>query len=59
MKKVIFIGGTSYSGSTFFDMILANDPKGFSCGEVNALFNPYRPHHTDPLCGCGDINCDF
>jgi hypothetical protein len=59
MKKVIFIGGTSYSGSTFFDMILANSPKGLSCGEVSALFNPYRPHHVDPLCGCGDPSCDI
>jgi len=57
MKKVIFIGGTSYSGSTFFDMILANDPRGFSCGEVHALFNPYRPHHINPLCGCADNRC--
>jgi hypothetical protein len=40
-------------------MILANDPKGFSCGEVNALFNPYRPHHTNPHCGCGDIKCNL
>lgn len=57
MKKVIFIGGTSYSGSTFFDMILANDSKGFSCGEVHALFNPYRSHHINPRCGCGDMKC--
>lgn len=59
MNKVIFIGGTSHSGSTFFDMILANDPKGFSCGEVDALFNPYRSHHINPLCGCGDRRCNL
>ena len=59
MKKVIFIGGTSYSGSTFFDMILANDPKGFSCGEVHALFNPYRSHHINPMCGCGNEDCNL
>jgi len=47
MKKVIFIGGTAYSGSTFFDMTLANDPKGFSLGEVFALFYPYRKKHLD------------
>lgn len=45
MKKVIFVGGTSYSGSTFFDMTLANDPAGFSCGEVYAIFYPFRKHH--------------
>lgn len=58
MKKVIFIGGTSFSGSTFLDMILANDPRGFSCGEVRALFHPWRPHHFNPECGCGDENCE-
>lgn len=58
MKKVIFVGGTSYSGSTLLDMILANDPRGFSCGEVHALFYPWRPHHVNPECGCGDENCN-
>ena len=45
MKQVIFVGSTSYSGSTFFDMTLGNDPTGFSCGEVYAFFHPFRPHH--------------
>jgi len=57
MKHVIFIGGTSYSGSTFLDMILANSPKGFSCGEVDAIFWPYRKKHVRFECGCGDHNC--
>lgn len=49
MKKVIFIGGTAYSGSTMLDMILSYDEKGYSLGEVNALFRPYRPHHFDEI----------
>lgn len=57
MKKVIFIGGTSFSGSTILDMILANDPHGFSCGEVKSLFYPTRPHHIKPECGCEDKDC--
>lgn len=57
MKKVIFIGGSSYSGTTMLDMILSNDPEGFSCGEIHALFYPYRKHHKKPTCGCGDSNC--
>jgi hypothetical protein len=44
-KTVIFVGGTSYSGSTLIDMILANDPAGISCGEVYAVFYPFRRHH--------------
>jgi hypothetical protein len=59
MKKVIFIGGTSYSGSTMLDMILANDEKGFSCGEVHALFRPYRSKHINPVCGCGSSECEI
>ena len=57
MKKVIFVGSTPYSGSTFFHMILANDPKGFAAGEVRSLFNPYRAHHVSRACGCGDEDC--
>lgn len=56
-KKVIFIGGSSYSGSTLLDMILANAPQGFSCGEVHALFHPYRRRHIRFECGCGDPGC--
>jgi len=58
-KKVIFIGGSSYSGSTMLDMMMANNPDGFSVGEVHALFHPYRPHHFNPECGCSNPKCDF
>jgi len=58
-RKVIFIGGTSYSGSTLLDMILANSPSGFSCGEVCALFHPYRKHHINFECGCGNPQCEI
>jgi hypothetical protein len=57
MKTVIFVGGTSYSGSTLLDMILSNDPRGFSCGEVYAMFWPYSPRHVKPVCMCGTHNC--
>jgi len=57
LKTVIFVGGTSYSGSTLLDMVLANTPGGFSCGELTALFYPYRDHHLDFSCGCGHIDC--
>lgn len=58
-KKVIFVGGTSYSGSTFFHLTLANDPKGFGIGEVKHLFRPTKERFTRPtwVCGCGDPNC--
>lgn len=58
-KKVIFVGGTSYSGSTFFHLTLANDPAGFAVGEVNHLFAPTKERHLRSTwqCGCGDPSC--
>lgn len=58
-RKVIFIGGTSYSGSTFIDMIIGNDPNGFSSGEIMPLLFPYKKHHLEPRCGCGEANCNL
>ncbi|NLR93936.1 MULTISPECIES: hypothetical protein [Flammeovirga] len=45
-KKLIFIGGTSYSGSTFLNLILGNNKKAMSFGEINRLFDHYKPHHV-------------
>ncbi|WP_374689709.1 hypothetical protein [Promineifilum sp.] len=58
-KKVIFIGGTSYSGSTFFQLTLANDPAGFGAGEVRHLFRPTKERFLRDTwtCGCGDPAC--
>lgn len=47
-RKIILIGGTAYSGSTMLDMILGNDPKGFSTGEYRGYFFPWRLHHLQP-----------
>jgi len=57
MKKVIFVGGSSYSGSTLLDLMLANAPDGFSCGEVSQMFHPYKQHHFNLNCGCGKSDC--
>lgn len=57
MKKVIFIASTSYSGSTLIDLILSNNEKGFSLGEINFFFNPEQPHHLTPRCACGRPTC--
>lgn len=59
MKKIILIGGTSYSGSTLLDLMLSNDDAGFSCGEIYALFIPSRVEHLRPKCICGDPSCDI
>ncbi len=56
-KTIIFIAGSSYSGSTILDMMMASGAQGFSMGEVNALFYPYRAHHRVPICGCGNPDC--
>ncbi len=58
-KKIIFIGSASRSGSTLLDMILGNDPNGFSLGEVYAHHLPWRDNHFNSICTCGDNECDI
>jgi hypothetical protein len=57
LSKVIFVSGTSFSGSTMLDMILANDPAGFSCGQVYNMFYPTKRHQVNPPCDCGATDC--
>jgi hypothetical protein len=57
MKKIINVYGTARCGSTMLDLILGNDPKGFSLGEVVNWFYPWRSHHFDIKCGCGVYPC--
>jgi hypothetical protein len=56
-KKIIFIGGASYSGTTILDLILANDKYGFSCGELYKIFLSGR--EISDLCSCGNSNCNI
>lgn len=56
--SLIRIAGTAHSGSTALDLMLSNADNAFSCGEIDALFRPYRLHHFTPECGCGDPACD-
>jgi hypothetical protein len=59
MKRVIFVGGTSFSGSTFFMMTLGNDPHGFAGGEIRLLFHPGKEFQVNEnwTCGCDDLDC--
>jgi hypothetical protein len=56
-KMIIFVGGSAFSGSTILDMMLASGKEGFSIGEACAVFFPYRKHHLNPKCGCGNDRC--
>lgn len=58
MTKVILVASAAYSGSTMLDLMLSNANMGFSCGEISALFRPWRPYHLDPVCGCGNQDCE-
>ncbi len=58
-KKLINICGTARSGSTMLDLIIGNDQKAFSLGEVNAFFRPYRTHHFNPVCSCAKDYCPW
>jgi len=57
MGKVIFVNGTARCGSTMVDLIMGNDPGGFSLGEVCSWYRPTRTHHFDIKCGCGVYPC--
>lgn len=57
MKRVVFVNGTARCGSTLVDLILGNDPRGFSLGEVSSWFRPWRTTHFDIKCGCGIYPC--
>ncbi|MCF8095360.1 MAG: sulfotransferase [Desulfobacteraceae bacterium] len=41
------------------DLILGNDPRAFSLGEVHAWFRPFRSHHFKIICSCGRKNCPW
>lgn len=57
-KTLINICGSERSGSTMLDLIIGNNPRAFSCGEVYALYHPWRKHHFKPICGCGR-ECEY
>lgn len=59
MKKLINVCGTARCGSTMIDLILGNDERGFSLGEVHAWFRPFRTHHFRIKCSCGSTNCPW
>ena len=58
-KKVIFVGGTSFSGSTLLHFMLANDRAGIAVGEIRWLFYPAACYHINRPCACGDKECRF
>ena len=55
--NIIMVCGASRSGTTMLDLMLGNSDNAFSCGEIYALFRPYRTHHFDPDCSCGTKPC--
>jgi hypothetical protein len=46
-RQVIFVGGTSRSGSTLLNLILGNDPNGIGLGEIQAAIRPVKRHHHE------------
>jgi hypothetical protein len=56
---IVFIGSTSFSGSTFLDVMLGNGENCFACGEVHAFFFPTLPHHSAPDYVCGASECEI
>ncbi len=56
---LINIFGAGRSGTTMLDLMLGNDDKSFSLGEVHAWFRPYREHHFKIICSCGQNPCPY
>ena len=59
MPTLIKICGAARSGTTMLDLMLGNASDAFSCGEVNARFRPWRSHHFNPECRCGQNPCQI
>ena len=55
--RLVMVLGASHSGTTMLDLMLGNNDATFSTGEVWAAFHPWRKHHFDPTCGCGEKPC--
>lgn len=58
-KTLIFTLGAGRSGSTMLNLMLGNDDDSFSLGEVHAWFRPFRCHHFQMDCNCGNPNCPY
>jgi len=56
-KTLVLVCGAARSGTTMLDLMLGNSDDAFSTGEIYALFRPFRMHHFDPVCNCGDPDC--
>ena len=52
------ICGAPRSGTTMLDLMLGNSDEAFSTGEIYAYFRPFRKHHFNPVCCCGDPDCE-
>ena len=58
-KTKINIFGAGRSGTTMLDLMLGNDSQSFSMGEVRAWFRPFRKHHFQIDCNCGNADCQY
>lgn len=60
MQRVIYIMGAGRSGSTLLDMILGNDPRICSVGELKQMVSTDR-NPTTGSCACGEppSKCSF
>jgi hypothetical protein len=62
--KIIYIAGSSRSGSTFLEMLLSSHPEIIGLGEIGLLLKKYineKKEIRDILCSCGKLasECDF
>jgi len=55
--KLVMVCGAARSGTTMLDLMLGNSEDAMSTGEISRLFRPFRKHHKNPVCSCGEIDC--
>jgi hypothetical protein len=55
--KLIMVCGAARSGTTMLDLMLGNSTDAISTGEISRLFRPFRKHHKNPVCSCGEADC--
>lgn len=41
------------------DLMIGNDERAFSLGEIHAWFRPFRSHHFNIICSCGREDCPW
>lgn len=51
-RKIVYVLGADFSGTTLLDLMLGSSPDAASVGELAAFVQPTAPGHRNPVCSC-------